>query len=186
MNSLIALVIVVVLALLIVRYLVVLYNKIVTLKNYVEKSFANIDVLLKQRADEIPELIKVAEKVMTHQSELFIQLAQLRNRYLTSRKTEEKVQSTNQTDTLLQQIFMLAENYPELKAIHNLTALQQRISLLENRIADRREFFNQSVMLYNIGIQEFPNIILAKLLGYQSRSLLNITEGEKQYAGITL
>ncbi|AJW28972.1 hypothetical protein Z042_26420 [Chania multitudinisentens RB-25] len=172
MNSLIALVIVVALALLMMRYLIVLYNKIVALRNYVEKSFANIDVLLKQRADEIPELIKVAEKVMVHQGEVFTQLAQLRSRYLSSRQSEEKVQVANQTDELFRQIFMLAENYPELKAIHHLTALQQRISLLENSIADRQEFFNQSVMLYNIGIQVFPNIVLAKLLGYQKRSLL--------------
>lgn len=186
MNSLISLVIVAVLMLLIVRYLIALYNKLVALKNYVEKSFANIDVVLKQRADEIPELIKTVEKVMDHQGDLFIRLARLRSRYLSIRQTEEKVQVTNQTDELLKQIFMVVENYPELKATGSLTALQQRLSLLENRIADRREFFNQSVTLYNVGIQEFPNIILARLLGYQTRSLLSITREEKQYDGITL
>ncbi|SFD31750.1 LemA family [Pragia fontium] len=186
MNLLISIVIIAVLVLLIIRYLISIYNKIVMLNNYVEKAFANIDVLLKQRANEIPELINIAETAMAHQSELFLQLAQMRSRYLNSRQSEQKVRLANQTDHLLKQILMIAEGYPELTALHNLTELQKRLTQLENKIADRREFFNESITLYNVGIQAFPNIIFAKLLGYHTKSLLNISVGEKEYAGITL
>lgn len=186
MNLLLSAIIFILLLLFIVRYLIGVYNKIVMLKSHAEKAFANIDVLLKQRADEIPQLIKVAEKIMSHQSELFIQLAQLRSRYLSSQQSEEKVRITNQTDRLLKEVWSISESYPELKAMNNMLELQQRVALLESKIADRREFFNESVALYNIGIREFPNIIFAMLLGYKTKTMLSIAEEEKHYAGVTL
>lgn len=87
-------------------------------------------------------------------------------------------------DKMVKSIFAVSENYPELKANNNFVLLQQRVSGMEDVIADRREFYNESINMYNIGIAEFPPLILAKLLGYQEKQLLQISENEKKYDGV--
>lgn len=160
------------------------YNKIVMLKFNVEKAFANIDVLLKQRADEIPNLIKVVKEYMNYEENVLEKLTQLRTKFLNATDTNEKIELSNEMDKSMKTIFAVSENYPDLKASQNFSSLQTRVSDLENAVADRREFFNESVNMYNIGITEFPNVILAKILGYKEKLLLQISEQEKKYNGI--
>ncbi|PHM57760.1 LemA family protein [Xenorhabdus hominickii] len=158
---------------------ITLYNRLVMLRNNVEKAFANIDVLIKQRVDEIPELVNIAKQAMTHQKSLLLELTQLREHYFTCHQTNQKIQINNKITNTLQKVLVLAEKYPELQALNSLYKLQKRLTLLENKIADRREFFNESVALYNTGIQTFPNLIFAKILGYQPRTMLNISVIDK-------
>ncbi len=161
-----------------------IYNKLIMLNFNIEKAFANIDVLLKQRADEIPNLIKVVKEHAQYESELLEDLTDARTRFLASKQTNEKVELSNQMDAAIKSIFAVSENYPDLKASQSFVNLQSRVSEIEDMIADRREFFNESVNMYNIGISEFPNLILAKMLAYQQKSLLQISEQEKAYDGI--
>ena len=161
------------------------YNRLVVLNNNVDKSFMNIDVLLKQRADEIPNLIKVVKESMRFEESMLTKLTELRTNFLNASSPEEKVELSNQMQNQLKSIFAVAENYPDIKTNQNFQLLQNRVSQIEDAIADRREFYNESVTMYNIGIQEFPNFILAKLMLYGKKQLLQISEQEKKYDGIT-
>jgi len=165
--------------------LVSTYNRLVMLKNNVDKSFVNIDVLLKQRADEIPNLIKVVKESMRFEESMLTKLTELRTKYLNTTSDEEKVDLSNQMQNQLKSIFAVAESYPDIKTNQNFQLLQNRVSQIEDAIADRREFYNESVTMYNIGIAEFPNLILAKPMMYHKKQLLQISEQEKKYDGIT-
>lgn len=150
----------------------------------VDKAYGNIDVVLKQRADEIPNLVTVAKHFMEYEEEILARLTELRTFYNNSTDADKRTELANETSKALSSFFAVSENYPELKSNTNFLELQKRVSELENKIADRREFFNDSVNLYNIGIYEFPNIILAKMLGYKDKTLLEVTNAEKHYDGV--
>jgi LemA protein len=161
-----------------------IYNKLIMLNKNIEKSFANIDVLLKQRADEIPNLITIVKQSMSYESEILDRLTHLRTQYLGSSNIDEKVTIHNKMSAALKTLFAVSENYPDLKANASLLELQQRVSQLEDHIADRREFYNESVNMYNIGILEFPNILFSKLMRYKEKSMLEVTTNEKEYHGV--
>lgn len=144
---------------------VAIYNRLVMLKYNVDKNFANIDVILKQRVDEIP-------------------ITELRTAFLSSRSTDEKVQLANEVGKLLNSFFAVSENYPELKAVESFRTLQLRVSDLEDMLSDRRELYNESVNMYNIGIHEMPALLFARPMGYTDKPLLHISEEEKKYDGI--
>lgn len=162
-----------------------IYNRLIMLKNNVDKSFGNIDILLKQRADEIPNLIKVVKESMKFEESMLTKLTEMRTRFMNSNSPEEKVALSNQMQQQIKSIFAVAENYPEIKTNQNFQLLQTRVSQIEDAIADRREYYNESVNMYNIGIAEFPNFILAKILLYNKKQLLRISDQEKKYDGIS-
>jgi LemA protein len=184
MNQTVAIILLILLGVVIISFLINLYNKLVMLKFNVDKAYGNIDVVLKQRADEIPNLVTVAKHFMNYEEKLLSRLTELRTFYNNSTDADKRTEFANETSKALSSFFAVSENYPELKSNNNFLELQKRISDLENKIADRREFFNDSVNLYNIGIHEFPNVILAKMLGYKDKTLLEITNEEKQYDGV--
>ena len=165
--------------------LVSTYNRLVMLKNNIDKSFGNIDVLLKQRADEIPNLIKIVKESEKYEETTLSKLTELRTRFLNTAVTEDKIALSNEIQSQMKSIFAVSENYPDLNANKSLQLLQDRVSQIEDAIADRRELYNESVNMYNIGIAEFPNLILAKIMLYSSKNLLQISEQEKKYDGIT-
>jgi len=161
-----------------------IYNRLVMLNLNVNKNFANIDVLLKQRAEEIPELVKVVKKYMDYEEGLLTKITELRTKYLNATNNEGKIKAANELNKAFANILAVSENYPDLKANTTFLSLQGRVSELENHLADRRELYNDSVNLFNIGINEFPALLLAKPLGYGNKELLQISEKEKQYHGI--
>ncbi len=183
-GTIIAIVIGVIMLIAVGSYLINIYNKLIMLNKNIEKSFANIDVLLKQRADEIPNLIKVVKQSMGYEQEVLNNLTVLRTQYLSAINIDEKIRIGNEMTSALKTVFAVSENYPDLKANSSLLDLQRRVSQLEDHIADRREFYNESVNMYNIGILEFPNIIFSKLMGYKEKPMLEITAKEKEYNGI--
>lgn len=184
MNTIISYVIIGLLGIGLLSVIISAYNTLIMLKNNVNKSFFNIDVLLKQRADEIPNLIKVVKESMLYEETVLTKLTQLRTDFLNSANNEDRLKLSSEMDKVVKSIFSVAENYPDLKANNNFVLLQQRVSGIEDAIADRREYYNESINMYNIGIAEFPPLILAKLLGYQEKQLLQISESEKKYGGI--
>lgn len=184
MNQIVAIAIGALLLTSIITFIISLYNRLVMLKFNVDKAYANIDVILKQRADEIPNLVAVAKQFMNYEKEILTKLTDLRTSYNNSKDLDEKTKVSNQMSKTFSSFFAVSENYPNLLSNTNFIELQKRVSELENKISDRREFFNDSINLYNIGIHEFPNILLSKTLGYKDKSVLEVSNFEKKYDGI--
>jgi LemA protein len=161
-------------------YFISVYNGLVQLKNNIKKSWSNIDVLLKQRADELPKLINSVKGYMNHEQQTLEKLTQARTRFMSAQTVGEKAAADNAISGALKSLFAVSENYPNLKANENFMQLQGRISGLENEIADRREFYNDSVNTYNIRIQSIPDVFIAKFLGYQPDEMFKVTEADRQ------
>ncbi|WP_455917854.1 LemA family protein [Pseudomonas cerasi] len=170
----------------VIGWMVGVYNGLVMRRNDVDKAFANIDVLLKQRADQIPDLMRVVQTAMNHENALFTRLSDARNQYLNASSLNDKVDASNQLNAALKSVIAVAESYPALISGSNMVELQQAISAVEERIADRREFFNESVNLYNIAIAVFPDLFFARMLSYQRIPLLAISAEETRYEGVKL
>lgn len=164
----------------IVGYFVGIYNGLIMVRNNIDKAWANIDVLLKQRHDELPKLIETCKGYMKYEQALLEKITQARTAFMNSTSIEDKTKAENQLTAGLKTLFAVSENYPDLKANQSFLQLQNRISGLENEIADRREFFNESVNIFNIRIQQFPDMIVANLLGYTRRSMLEIPTEDKK------
>jgi LemA protein len=164
-----------------VLYIISIYNHLVRLKHNVSKAWSNIDVLLKQRHDEIPKLVETCKQYMNFEQETLEKVMQARSRVAQARQSQD-VPGLGLAEGALRmglgQLFALAEDYPELRANENFQHLQSRISVLENTIADRREFYNESANINNIGIETFPDIIVARLFGFGERDLLEFEAGE--------
>lgn len=167
-------------------FLVRAYNSIVMLRNNVEKAFANIDVVLKQRAEEVPNLAKVVQATALNENTILRELVALRSQYQQARGTNEKIHISEQLDARMKSFLLTVEGYPEITASQGFKALQQRLSQIEDKIAARREFFNDSVNNYNTGIQIFPNIVFATMFRYERQAMLQIPEAEKRYDGVLL
>ena len=159
-----------------------IYNNLVTLKHSVSKSWSNIDVLLKQRHDELPKLVEVCKQYMQYEQETLEKITQARLAVMDARSggdIKQLGQAESQLRMGLGHLFALAENYPELKANNSFQQLQRRITQLENGIADRREVYNEAVNLNNVRIEQFPDVIVARILNFKDFSLLEFTEEEK-------
>jgi LemA protein len=162
-------------------YVVSIYNHLVRIKHNVSKAWSNIDVLLKQRHDEIPKLVETCKQYMKFEQETLERVMQARSRVSEARQNQD-VPGLGLAEGALRmglgQLFALAEDYPELRANESFQHLQSRISGLENTIADRREFYNESVNINNIGIETFPGVIVARLFRFGARVLLEFEASE--------
>lgn len=159
-------------------YGVLIYNSLVSVLNHVEKSWANIDVLLKQRNDELPKLIDTCKAYMTHEAQTLERVTQARLGIDAARQTQDiagLAVAEASLQSSLGSLFALAENYPDLKANQTFATLQQRITALENQIADRREFYNESVNINNVRIAQFPDVVVAKLLNFERKNMLTFS-----------
>ncbi len=163
-------------------YGVAIYNRLVMIKHNVKKAWGNIDVLLKQRHDELPKLVETCRQYMKYEQETLERVIKARSRVASARESGD-VGALGEAEGLLRvglgQLFALAENYPELKANESFQHLQGRITGLENAIADRREFYNESVNVNNIRIEQFPDLIVARLFAFTPFDLLTFQEEEK-------
>ena len=168
--------------LLLVAYAVSLYNGLVRLKHGVGKSWANIDVLLRQRHEELPKLVETCRQYMQHERATLERVILARNAVSSARERGD-VGALGRAESGLRsglgQLFALAEGYPELRASDSFRHLQQRISGLENGIADRRELYNDAVNLNNVRIEQFPDVLLARLFGFQAATLLQFGEADR-------
>jgi len=155
-------------------YGVVIYNSIVMLKNNIDKTWSNIDVLLKQRYDEIPKLVGVCEGYMKHERETLEAVIKARSMHGSATTNIEKLNAENAITNALKSLFAVVESYPDLKANESFRRLGARITEIEDQIADRRELFNESVNIYNIRIEQFPDILVARLFSFIKRTLWEI------------
>jgi len=163
-------------------WFIVIYNNLVRIKHAVSKAWSNIDVLLKQRHDELPKLVEVCKQYMAYEQETLEKVMKARSAVASARESGD-VGALGAAESTLRlgpgNLFALAEAYPELKANENFQHLQQRITALENSIADRREFYNESVNINNVRIEQFPDLIVARLMQFTPRPLLEFSEEEK-------
>lgn len=167
-------------ALIVVVYFITIYNALVNLKHGVTKAWANIDVLLKQRHDELPKLVATCKQYMEFEQETLEKVIQARSQVASARE-DHNVKGVGKAESALRaglgQLFALAENYPDLKSNNSFQQLQGRISSLENNIADRRELYNEAVN-NNVRIEQFPDVIIAKKFNFVAADLLEFDEAE--------
>ena len=163
-------------------YAIQIYNRLVALKHAVSKAWSNIDVLLKQRHDELPKLVDVCKQYMGYEQETLIKVMDARSQVASAREGGD-VGALGAAESRLRlglgNLFAVAEAYPELKADSTFRHLQDRITGLENSIADRREYYNESVNLNNVRIEQFPDVIIAGRFGFRPFDLLEFSEAEK-------
>ena len=162
-------------------YSVVIFNHLVTLKHNVKKAWANIDVLLKQRHEELPKLVETCRQYMQFEQQTLEKVMQARAA-VSQAQAQGDMGALGLAETEMRlslgNLFAVAEAYPELKANESFQHLQQRISGLENAIADRREFYNESVNINNIQIEQFPDLIIAGLFRFKAFELLEFSDNE--------
>lgn len=168
-------------ALILLFYLITIYNNLVSLKNSVKKSWSNIDVLLKQRNSEVPKLVATCKEYMGYEQETLTQITAARSAAMKAIDKSD-IPALGQAESAMRlglgKLFALAENYPDLKANQTFLHLQKRISVLETQISDRREFYNESVNLNNIRIEQFPDVIVAKIFAFKHFDLLKFDTEE--------
>jgi len=161
-----------------VLYFLSIYNNLIMLNKDIDKSWANIDVLMKQRHDELPKLVDTCKGYMTHEKTVFTDITNARSIYTNAKTVGEKAAADTAITGALKTLFAVSENYPNLKANETFLNLQTRISALENEIADRREFYNDSVNTYNIRIHQIPYNFVAGNMKYTDKPLFKATAEE--------
>ena len=167
-------------------YAIIIYNELVRLRNDNDRAWANIDVLLKQRHDEIPNLVETVKGYMQHERQTLLAVTQARTASMSAATVGQKAQADLLVAGALRGLFAVAESYPDLKANQNFLKLQTRISELEERIADRREFFNDDVNTYNTRIKQVPDMFLAKMMNLKARDMFKVSEEERRAIEVKL
>src|ERR1700739_2463721 len=161
-------------------YAVILYNELVRLRNDNDRAWANIDVLLKQRHDEIPNLVETVKGYMQHEQQTLLAVTQARAASMSASSIGQKAMADLQVAGALKGLFAVAENYPQLKANENFLKLQNRITELEDHIADRREFFNADVATYNTRIGQIPEVFVASFLNLKPRAMFKVSDEDRK------
>lgn len=165
----------------VILYIIMIYNNLVRLKHNVSQAWSNIDVLMKQRHDELPKLVETCKQYMKYEKDVLERVTQARASVARAREAGD-VDALGAAETQLRlglgNLFAVAENYPELRANEQFQHLQNRISQLEAQIADRREFYNDSVNANNIRIEQFPDTVVARFFNFGPRRLLKFKEAE--------
>ncbi|MBD3271612.1 MAG: LemA family protein [Elusimicrobia bacterium] len=163
-----------------IGYLISMYNRLIFLSNNVKKSWSNIDVILKQRHDEIPKLIATCEGYMQYEKKTLENIVQLRSQAMGARTMNSRIDAEQKLSSALKGFFAIVENYPNLKSNENFLNLQKRISYLEEQIADRRELYNSSATIYNTRIQQIPYNFIAGFGNFTPQELFRATAEERK------
>ena len=159
-----------------VMWIIMIYNQLVAMRQRVGQSFADIDVQLKQRHDLIPNLVETVKGYAAHERGTLEEVVKLRNAAMNAQGPAQQAAAENMLTGALGKLFALAEAYPDLKANQNFQQLQTEIADIENKIAASRRFFNNSVQEYNTGIQQFPAALFAATLGFTQRTFFDVGE----------
>jgi len=164
----------------IVLFVIFLYNALIRLKNQVKNSWAQIDVQLKRRNDLIPNLVNTVKGYMKHERKTLESVTKARAAMANAGTIEEQAKASNMLSDTLKSLFAVSENYPDLKANQNFMQLQEELTGTENKIAYARQHYNDIVMVFNTKIQTFPNNIFARQLNFSEEKPFEATEAEKQ------
>ena len=159
-----------------VAWIIMIYNQLVAMRQRVGQAFADVDVQLKQRHDLIPNLVETVKGYAAHERGTLEEVVKARNAAMTAQGPAQQAAAENMLSGALRQLFALSEAYPDLKANQNFQQLQAEISDVENKIAASRRFFNNAVQEYNTGIQQFPAALFAAALGFSQRTFFDVGE----------
>lgn len=173
---------IIIFAVLLVVTLVVIstYNSLVVKRNRVRNSWAQIDVQLKKRFDLVPNLVETVKGYAKHEASVLEAVVKARNQYISASTPEEMLKANSEITGALSRLFALAESYPDLKANTNFMELQRELSEIEDKIAYARQFYNDTVLIFNNAIQVFPSNIIAGAFGFREEPYFKAEESERQ------
>lgn len=180
------LILLIIILVLLISYIIVTYNKLITRRNIVKDQFSQIDVQLKRRFDLIPNLIEIVKGYSLHENETFLKIVQTRTNFNNADNINNEVDAANELTTLLSNMFILAESYPDLKANTNFLQLQTDLKDTENKIAIERQFYNDTVLTYNNLLELFPSSIVASLFKFIPFHFFKIDNDEKENITVKL
>ena len=172
--------ILIIVGILIVFWAISVYNKLIALRNRVKDQWAQIDVQLKRRFDLIPNLVETVKGYTKHESETLEAVIKARNTYVSATLPEDQMKADGELTKAISKLFALTESYPELKANTNFQALQQELTETESKIASARQFYNDSVMVYNNKVAMVPSNIIASLFKFEKEAFFEANETERQ------
>ena len=167
-------------AVVLVLFVIVVYNRLVTLRNYVKEAFSTMDVYLKKRWDLVPNLIEIVKAYAGYEKSLLEDVAKLRSGNYSDMSDNDKIDTNKKLGESLSQIIAVVENYPDLKANEHYTKLMAELTSIENDIANSRKYYNGCVRILNNTAEIFPTRLIAGLFGIKSAKMFEITEGERQ------
>lgn len=159
---------------LIIIYFIMLYNRLIRLRNNRENAFADIDVQLKQRHDLIPQLVEVVRGYATHEKETLQNVINARNQALSATSIDDKIAAEDKLSGALNGLKLVFEAYPDLKANQNFLQLQEEIADVENKLSSVRRYFNMATREYNNAVQVFPSSIVAGMSGFRPERMFNV------------
>lgn len=163
-----------------VGYVIQIYNQLINLKKQTDQAWSNIDVLLKQRSDELPKIIDTVEQYMDYEQETLQQVVEARSKTQQADNPEQQAKADSELQNALGNLFAVAEDYPDLKANESFQQLQSRISSIEEQISDRRELYNESATNYNTLISQIPYVLIANQMNLSEKKLYEVDESEKE------
>lgn len=166
--------------LLIVFWIVNLYNGLVRLRNRRQNAFADIDVQLRQRHDLVPQLVDTVKGYASHEKELFLKVTEARTAAMAANTIDDKIKTEQQLTTALQGLKVQVEAYPELKANQNFLQLQEELSDIENKLAASRRFFNGATTEYNNAVESFPGNMIARNFGFTREVFFDLGEDNRK------
>jgi LemA protein len=159
---------------------IIIYNSLIKQRNKVENAWAQIEVQLKRRYDLIPNLLETVKGYAKHEKTLFENITKARAAVTSANNVKETAEASNYLSSTLKSLFAVAENYPDLKANQNFLQLQKDLLETEDKIAYARQFYNDTVMKYNISIQTIPTNIIASLTSFQKKELFETAQTERE------
>ena len=165
---------------LLVLWVIMIYNGLVAMRQRVSQAFADIDVQLKQRHDLIPNLVETVKGYAAHERGTLEEVVKLRNVAMAAQGPAQQAAAENMLTGALRQMFALSEAYPDLKANANFQQLQRELTDIENKLAAARRFFNNAVQEYNTGIQQFPAALFAASFGFTQKEFFDVGEARPQ------
>jgi LemA protein len=154
--------------------LITIFNGIVSLRNQVDRAWSNIDVILKQRFDEIPALIRVLESSTHFEQAMISRILEVRTRYGSASNPEQKIRAHRDASVALKNVFAIGEAFPDLRSSADFLHLQKRLSELDTQIAGRREVYNEAVSNWNTKITTFPGILFRNRMSLEEKTLFPI------------
>jgi len=155
-----------------------IYNRLISLRNRCDNAWAQVDVQLRRRYDLIPNLVETVKGYAKHEREVFQKVTEARSKAINASSVKEQSQAENMLTGALKSLFAVVENYPELKANQNFLMLQEELAGTEGKIAYARQFYNDSVMKFNVKQQVFPSNVLAKMFNFKEKEYFEIEEPE--------
>ena len=178
--------IIIAILILIVIYALSLYNTFIRLSNRIKEAFSTMDVYLKKRWDLIPNLVETVKGYAKHEKDTLKEVVELRNTSYEKMSDEEKIKTNEQLSNKITKIMALAEDYPELKASDNFKDLNKQLTKVEDEIANSRKYYNGVVRIYNNKVEMFPSNVLAKIFGYNSKTMFEASADERENVKIEL